>query len=506
MSTTALGREVVADRVRGCWLGKAVGGTLGQAFEGNQGMLDADFYHPVPTGMVPNDDLDLQVVFACTLAAMREPRVDARVLAQAWQRHVDFPWNEYGIGLRNLAEGLQPPHTGSFDNWFTCGEGAAIRSEVWACLAAGDPALAAAYAEQDACFDHAGDGVAAAMFLAAAEAAAFTTDDRDVVLDRGLAVIDPDSELARAITRTRAWCADPALTWQEIRARIIADFGRDDFTDVRPNTAFVVLGLLRGRDFADAICLTTNCGLDTDSSTASLGALLGIMDPGSIPQRWLAPIGEALLLNPEIHDLDHPPDLGGFTELVLDLRDRLDGAWPAPLPASPAALAPLVVDRCWYNTRRLSWEGRDLTGLPNQGTPEPDLAWVPATLPGAWQRLAAADFADDLFALRYHVDLVEELPVRVMVNCSEDFRVWLDGEPLWAAQGSRAMFPAPHMPPVGQFWDGQIGAGEHTLTVMIHRPVRAQACEWAVAIAQRPSMQHVPGALRRVAPDAGAGQ
>ncbi len=77
-----------------------------------------------------------------------------------------FPWNEYGVGKRNWAEGLVPPHTGSFDNWFTCGEGAAIRSELWACLAPGDPDRAAAFAYEDACFDHAGDGVLAAQFNA----------------------------------------------------------------------------------------------------------------------------------------------------------------------------------------------------------------------------------------------------------------------------------------------------------------------------------------------------
>lgn len=491
-----LAPDRVAAKVRGCWLGKAVGGTLGQTFEGNQGMVTADFYHPVPQGMVPNDDLDLQVVFACALAAMDHPRVDAQVLAAAWQRHVDFPWNEYGIGLRNLAEGLRPPHTGAFDNWFTCGEGAAIRAELWACLAAGNPALAAAYAEQDACFDHAGDGVAAERFLAASEAAAFATSDVNQILDQGYAVVAPDTELARAITHTRAWCADESLSWQQIRALIMDEFGRDDFTDVRPNTAFVVLGLLRGRDFADSICITNNCGLDTDSSTASLGALLGIIDPASIPDEWLAPIGTDLLLNPEIVDLDHPADLDGFTDLVLDLRERLAGAWPEPLPEAAETLAPLAVERCWYNTQRLAWGGRDLTGLPPEGAPEPSLDWEAATLPGMWTRLGVDDFEDDLLALRYAVSIPGDMPVRIMVNCSEDVRVWWDGEPLWAAQGSRYMFPAPHMPPVGQYWDGEVTGGGHALTVMIHRPVRARVCEWVVAVAERPSMQHVPGALR----------
>ena len=50
------------ERVLGCWFGKAIGGTLGMPFEGEDGPLDIEFYTPLPTTMLPNDDLDLQVV------------------------------------------------------------------------------------------------------------------------------------------------------------------------------------------------------------------------------------------------------------------------------------------------------------------------------------------------------------------------------------------------------------------------------------------------------------
>ena len=106
------------DKVIGCWLGKAVGGT---PFEGHDGPLDLTYYLPVPTGMLPNDDLDLQVVWACALDAMERPRVDRELLALAWQDHVEFPWDEYGVAKRNLALGLRPPFTGSYDNWFAHG-------------------------------------------------------------------------------------------------------------------------------------------------------------------------------------------------------------------------------------------------------------------------------------------------------------------------------------------------------------------------------------------------
>ncbi|WP_116952718.1 ADP-ribosylglycohydrolase family protein [Jiangella endophytica] len=487
------------ERLLGCWRGKAVGGTLGQTFEGLEGPLRATFYHPVPTEMVPNDDLDLQVVFAWVLARAERPVVGRTLLAQAWAEHVRFPWNEYGVGLRNLAEGLPPPLTGSHDNWFTCGEGAAIRSELWACLAPGDPDLAAAYAYEDACFDHDGDGIAAAVFLARLQSAAFTEAGRgiDHLLDVALAGLDPGSGVARVVRDVRGWHAE-GRHWPDVRARILERYGNSDFTDVRPNTGFVVLGLLAGTTFSERILVTNNCGGDTDSSVASLGALLGIIDPAGIEERWLTPIGDDLVLNPEIHGVTAPPSIPAFADLVAGLRERLAGAPPAE--AEPVTVTPrgLRVLRSWVNTDFESWAGRDLTGLPHPGSALPDFGVVPepAELPGTWVRLPRTEFDDAILLLSYPLDGRGREHVRVMVNCTEHFRAWLDGEYLFGDQGSQYLFPSPHSAPLGQFTDLRLPPGEHVLTVAIRRPPPARAvAEWVVGVAELPSCQWIPFAL-----------
>ena len=117
------------EKVLGCWLGKAVGGTLGQPYEGCNGPLDLSYYNPVPEGMIPNDDLDLQVLWACVLDGMAEPLIDRDVFSAAWLKNVNFPWDEYGIAIRNLRNGIKAPHSGNYGNWFKDGLGAAIRSE-----------------------------------------------------------------------------------------------------------------------------------------------------------------------------------------------------------------------------------------------------------------------------------------------------------------------------------------------------------------------------------------
>jgi hypothetical protein len=94
--TVSVDSDLLHKKIMGCWLGKAVGGTLGQNFEGLIGPLDAQFYTPVPTEMIPNDDLDLQVLYAVLLSESADPSVDRIFLGSAWEGHVEFPWNEFG--------------------------------------------------------------------------------------------------------------------------------------------------------------------------------------------------------------------------------------------------------------------------------------------------------------------------------------------------------------------------------------------------------------------------
>src|SRR5699024_6965746 len=66
---------------------------------------------------------------------------------------------------------------------------------------------------------------------------------------------------------------------------------------------------------------------------ASVGATLGIRFPRDIPARWAAPIGRDLVLSPGIVNLDAPKTLDSFTDLVIDVRHRLDRA-ATELPAT----------------------------------------------------------------------------------------------------------------------------------------------------------------------------
>ena len=133
--------EQYKKKVVGCFIGKAVGGTLGAPVEGKRQINNFTYYNPVPTEMLPNDDLDLQVVW---LEAIRENGlpVNRKHLAEAWNKHVFYHFDEYGMAMRNIQNKIQPPLSGYYNNRFNAGMGAAIRAELWASLAPANPALA----------------------------------------------------------------------------------------------------------------------------------------------------------------------------------------------------------------------------------------------------------------------------------------------------------------------------------------------------------------------------
>lgn len=488
-----------AERVKACWRGKAIGGSLGQSFEGLEGPVEADYYYPEPDGMVPNDDLDVQVAYAEILMQMSRPRIDRMLIAEAWKKHIRFPWNEYGVAKRNLAEGILPPFTGSFDNWFRNGEGAVIRSELWACLAPGDPLRAAAYAYEDACFDHSDDGVWAAVFMAALQSYAFVESDVNVLLDRVSELIPNESGIRQVILDTREWVGIGS-SWTDAMSLIRTKYGSDDFTDTRMNTAFVLLGwLYAGGDFERGILITNGCGGDTDSSTASLAALMAIIDPDCIPERWMRPIGDGLVLHSEIVGIRPPTTVTEFTSQVVELRRRLAGVWPEPSKSTfDAEKFRIPVTIGWASPFGQPWGTRDVSGLSPAFSPEAKLPVDAAktSVPGTWVRWHRQDFLDRILIIEYTIELDHTVAGQLMFDCSENTRVWLDGT---YALGSlpAPIFPTQHRPAPSRGIQVRLETGRHRVRAMILRPPAERPwAEWVVGLAESPRYEWVPGVFR----------
>ncbi|WP_284645364.1 ADP-ribosylglycohydrolase family protein [Paenibacillus silviterrae] len=321
--------------VYGGWLGKNIGGTLGAPVEGVKKLLELTFYPRLPEGPLENDDLDLQLVWLHALEQYG-PYLTARELGQEWLEHIFFPYDEYGYALTNLRRGLIPPVAGSFNNPFTNCMGSPIRSEIWAMTAPGLPEKAAYYAYQDAIVDHAGgEGVYGEMFFAAIESAIFFEKDRDRLIEIGMMFIPGTSRTYKALEDLLGWHRE-GKSWTETRALILALHGSDNFTDAPQNIAFTILGWLYGTDFEDAILKAVNCGYDTDCTAATLGAILGmLLGPEGLPDKWVKPVGDRVVVSPPIKGFPAPGNLDELTRRTIRMGKQVLAAWDSDIMVHP---------------------------------------------------------------------------------------------------------------------------------------------------------------------------
>ncbi len=295
-----LNRDELRDKIYGCWLGKNIGGTLGTPYEGKRQINDIDGYNSPPGNPLPNDDLDLQLIW---LKAMREvgpQKLDARVLGEYWMEYISPFWNEYGVCKANMVHGLSAPMSGEYKNFWKHSNGAWIRTEVWACLYPANVEKAIYYSYQDACVDHGmGEGTYAAIFVAALESAAFVISDIRELIKIGLSKIPSTCRFYKSIT---AVCDayDSGKTWLEAR-EIVTNMALEDpelgWFQAPANVSYAIIGLLYGDgDFKKSLILAVNCGDDTDCSAATAGSILGIIGGTKvIPSDWQEYIGDGIV-------------------------------------------------------------------------------------------------------------------------------------------------------------------------------------------------------------------
>ena len=145
-----LDKNIYRDKVYACWIGKNIGGTMGTPYEGSREMNDIEGFVTKEGEILPNDDLDLQLVWLYALEQCGPHAVNAATLGDYWISLVTPHWNEYGLGKSNMKRGLPPPMSGDYDNDWKNSNGAWIRTEIWATTAPGLPHIAARHAMEDA--------------------------------------------------------------------------------------------------------------------------------------------------------------------------------------------------------------------------------------------------------------------------------------------------------------------------------------------------------------------
>ncbi len=296
-----LNYEIYKDKVRACWIGKNIGGTLGGPFENVREKLNITGFVTQKGEPLPNDDLDLQLVWLHAMEMEGPKHLTADVLGDYWLSYITLYAGEYSVARRNMELGIMPPLSGETANndFLKHSNGAWIRTEVWATLFPAQPDMAVRYAIEDAKVDHGnGEGMYAAMLVAAMESAAFVVSDLRKLIEIGLAKIPYDCRMARTV-RLLLDLYDKGVPAMDARDEILKenyDIG-DGWFSAPSNVGYALLGLLYGEgDFKKSMLLAVNCGDDTDCTAGTVGSVLGIMyGTAGIPEDWTEYVGDKIV-------------------------------------------------------------------------------------------------------------------------------------------------------------------------------------------------------------------
>lgn len=286
------------DKVYACWLGKNIGGTIGAPYEATKEMLDVKGFKTKPGQPLPNDDLDLQLLWLWIVEWEGIKAINQNMLAEYWVDWIPPHWNEYGIARANLKTGILPPLSGEIENqrWQTS-NGAWIRSEIWSVLFPFCGDISMKYASMDAMVDHGiSEGTYAEIFTAAIQNGALIGNDIMSIINNALSKIPADSLVAKSVQLVIDEYGK-GTDYRVVRNMLVELSSEIGFFQAPANLGYVIIGLLYGEgDFKKSVLYAVNCGDDTDCTAATVGATLGLMGGTAIiPGDWREYIGDSIV-------------------------------------------------------------------------------------------------------------------------------------------------------------------------------------------------------------------
>ncbi len=196
------------DRVLGAWLGAFAGAAAGANRVGEKDFANVKFDKKFLAKFVPADATDLAVL---NIHALKErgPHLTSKALAEERQEHFASDAAEYGIARRNWRLGIPPATSGRHNNdFFGESVSGAARAFAWGLVCPGAAKSAVRYARRDAELDHHGEGVEAAMFVAALVAASFFESDLETLIHTSLHQIEGATRFPRMVRDVLRWSGE----------------------------------------------------------------------------------------------------------------------------------------------------------------------------------------------------------------------------------------------------------------------------------------------------------
>ena len=322
--------DVIADHVRGAWLGRCAGCNLGKPVEGYgwdraklRSYLEyagaypiADYLpvlDPMPAGMELNpcwkvatrgrvrgmardDDTDYTILGLHVLEKFGLGFTTADI-GREWLSLIPFTqtYTAERVAYRNLVSGVQPPATATYQNPYREWIGAMIRADAFGYVSPGRPRRAAELAYRDAALSHTANGIYGEMWAAALIAASFGSSSAREAIEVSLSVVPPRSRLFEAIEAQLA-LFDAGASWEDGMEELDVKLGHYHWVHTINNAAVVSAAILWGEgDFARTVGYAVESGLDTDCTGATAGSVFGALHgTAALPDNFVQPLEDTI--------------------------------------------------------------------------------------------------------------------------------------------------------------------------------------------------------------------
>ena len=321
-------KEFYRNKLRGAFLSRAAGCTLGAPVEGwttlrmeeyarelgtefpctdywaNTPIPDTpryiyntfrDYTKPYLKGVPCDDDIGFTLLSLFIAEEGHGTNFTLEDVKNAWLKYITLAYTAEEIALANLRAGVPAEKAAEINNPYYEWIGADIRCDGYGYLAPGDPEKAAHMAQTDAYISHRGEGVYGSRFFAAAVSWAFACSDVRESLEKGLEYIPEQSELFKGVR----WALD---IWDTVgdyrRAEALVDERYPGMHNVHTinNACLTVFGLALGKkDIGKVISNCVAMAHDCDCTAATAGSVAGAAyGIDALDKKWYEPFGDTV--------------------------------------------------------------------------------------------------------------------------------------------------------------------------------------------------------------------
>jgi len=286
------------EKIKAGWIAQIIAAAAGVQMEGyiykniKQTYGEIKGYLKAPETY--NDDITYELAF---LEAFQEHgyAVSSNDIALSWVGIIPDGYSAEEVALRNIRNGIMPPESGRFLNYYSDWIGTQMRSAIHGMVAPGNPYLAAELAWRDGVISHANNGVIGGIFNAVLVSLAFIEHDIRKILSDTIKMLPNQSEYASVALEVLNCCLN-AKDWEAAWLWCENRFKTYHWIHTYPNLAAEIVALWFGNgDFNDTLNIICLAGKDTDCNAAQAMTVLGIIGGiNQIDEKWILPLNNTV--------------------------------------------------------------------------------------------------------------------------------------------------------------------------------------------------------------------